>query len=91
MTMSRLDAGMWENPASASSLQHRVLVELAALPASVLSEMVRQDPPACLVELPHTNVVSVETVPRMATFRSIQDARRTASVVWQKQFVWYSF
>ena len=51
MTMSRLDAGMWENPASASSLQHRLLVELAALPAAVLSEMVRQDPPACLVEL----------------------------------------
>ena len=48
MTMSRLDAGMWENPASASSLQHRLLVELAALPASVLSEMVRHDPPACL-------------------------------------------
>lgn len=42
MTMSRLDAGMWENPASASSMQHRLLVELAALPGSVLSDMVCQ-------------------------------------------------
>lgn len=41
MTMCRLDAGMWENPASASSLQHRLLVELAALPGSVLSDLVR--------------------------------------------------
>lgn len=51
MTMSRLDAGMWENPASASSLQQRLLVELAALPGSVLSDMVCHDHTkiACLV------------------------------------------
>ena len=92
MTMSRLDAGMWENPASASSLQHRVLVELAALPASVLSEMVRQDPTACVVEHPHTSVVSVRTMPEMATLTTIQEvAHITASVIWQEQFVLYSF
>ena len=64
MTMSRLDAGMWENPASASSMQHRLLVELAALPASVLSEMVRQDLPVCLVELSCQSVASFQHLDR---------------------------
>ena len=52
MTMSRLDAGMWENPASASSLQMRLLFELAALPGSVLSDMV------CLVHVRSLSSVS---------------------------------
>ncbi|KAL3151781.1 hypothetical protein ABBQ38_012755 [Trebouxia sp. C0009 RCD-2024] len=48
MTTSRLDAGMWENPASASSLQQRLLVELASLPGSVLSDMADRTPLALL-------------------------------------------
>jgi len=40
MTLSRLDACMWENPESAGSLQQRLADELAMLPAPVLSSMV---------------------------------------------------
>ena len=40
MTLSRMDACMWENPESAGSLQQRLADELAVLPPSVLSSMV---------------------------------------------------
>ena len=40
MTLSRLDAAMWENPESAGSLQQRLLDELAVLPINVLGSMV---------------------------------------------------
>ncbi|KAL0026270.1 hypothetical protein WJX77_007445 [Trebouxia sp. C0004] len=44
MTLSRLDACMWENPESARSLQQRLADELAMLPAPVLSSMVDRGP-----------------------------------------------
>lgn len=40
MTLSRLDACMWENPESAGSLQQRLTDELAMLPPPVLANMV---------------------------------------------------
>ena len=40
MTLSRLDACMWENPESAGSLQQRLIDELTMLPPIVLGNMV---------------------------------------------------
>ena len=40
MTLSRLDACMWENPESAGSLQQRLIDELTMLPPTVLGNMV---------------------------------------------------